>query len=357
VVRTSPAPGSSGRETDSERGPLAFEKLEVLILARLSVMRPSPISDAQVARSLQPVLARRLTPNEWRESYSRAVSSLRQAAQIEPERLVLTAAGRDRLKAALRLRSAPKVKDWREFRSRYLPHLVFAGARPRERIDPRLAVLAEHLGVPIAARSTTESVLGAWLKRQLEFEGKPSLEGVGLALLGRELGLRQKQKPAALLRQSLAVLSGATKDSADAVLDACLARWAFSHAERSSAAAPEPAPARAATPRKLDDAFVQRAARKIERATRAPNARRFGPDKVFIASVWESLARDPELCALGEAGFKKLLVEAHRRGLVGLERADMVAAMDPRDVAASETRHLSATYHFIARGIARGASA
>jgi hypothetical protein len=352
VVRTSPAPGGSGRETDSERGRLAFEKLEVLILARLSVTGRSRLSDAQVSRSLQPILARRLTPNEWRESYSRAISSLRQAAQIEPERLVLTAAGSDRLKAALGLRSAPKARDWREFRSRYLPHLVFAGTRPRERIDPRLAVLAERLGVPIAARSTAESVLGAWLKRQLELEGTPSVEGVGLALLGRELGLRPKQKPAALLRQSLAVLSGATKDGADAVLDACLARWAFSRAEGSA-----PEPPRTAAPRALDDAFVQRAARKIERATRAPNARRFGPDKVFIASVWESLARDPELCALGEAGFKKLLVEAHRRGLVGLERADMVAAMDPRDVAASETRHLSATYHFIARGIARGASA
>ena len=111
MVRTSPAPGGSGRETDSERGQLAFEKLEVLILARLSVTGQRPISGAQVSRSLQPVLARRLTPNEWRESCARAVSSLRQAAQIEPERLVLTAAGADRLKAALRLRSAPKAKD------------------------------------------------------------------------------------------------------------------------------------------------------------------------------------------------------------------------------------------------------
>src|SRR5690606_35612296 len=100
----------------------------------------------------------------------------------------------------------------------------------------------------------------------------------------------------------------------------------------------------------LDDAFVARAAAKIEQAARAPSARRFGPDKVFIASVWESLARDPELCGLGEAGFKDLLVEAHRRGLVDLSRADLVAAMDPRDVAASETRHRNATYHFIARG-------
>jgi hypothetical protein len=349
VVRTSSARDIGGRDTEGEQGPLALDKLEVLILARLSVAGRRPPSDAEVSRSLQPAWARRLAPGAWRETYARALASLRRQASIEPDRLALTAAGRDRLKTALRLRAAPRVKSWSEFRRRHLPHLVFVGTRPSETIDPRLALLAERLSVPIAARSTTESVLAAWLKRQLGVEGKPSLENVGLALLGRELGLRPTQRPRALLRQSLALLSGATKDSADAVLDARLSRWACS--ERAPAK-PARAAARAAplAPAAPDAAFVQRAVGKIERAAREPSARRFGPDKVFIASVWESLARDPELCALGEAGFKRLLVEAHRRGLLELSRADMVAAMDPKDVAASETRHLSATYHFIARG-------
>jgi hypothetical protein len=42
-----------------------------------------------------------------------------------------------------------------------------------------------------------------------------------------------------------------------------------------------------------------------------------------------------------------VLVAAHPRGDLTLTRADLVAAMDPKDVAASETRHLNATYHFI----------
>ena len=352
VVRTSSAREGGGRDTESERGPLALEKLEVLILARLSVAGRKPPSDAQVSRSLQPAWARRLSPSEWRESYARALASLRRRGSIAPDRLALTAAGRDRLKAALRLRGSPRAKSWSEFRRRHLPHLLFAGTRATETVDPRLALLAERLSVPVAARSTTESVLAAWLKRQLGVEGKPSLESVGLALLGRELGLRPKQRPRALLRQSLALLSGATKDSADAVLDARLSRWASSEPASPNRARAPATPARAAAldPAALDAAFVQRAVGKIERAASEPSARRFGPDKVFIASVWEALARDPELGALGEAGFKHLLVEAHRRGLLDLSRADMVAAMDPEDVAASETRHLSATYHFIARG-------
>lgn len=370
-MRTSSARDDGGKGSESERGALALDKLELLILARLSVTARKPPSDAQVSRSLQPAWARRLTPNEWRESYARVLGSLRRRAWIEPDRLALTAAGRDRLKAALRLRAAPRAKSWSEFRRRHLPHLLFAGTPPSASIDPRVALLAERLSVPIAARSTPESVLGAWLKRELGVQGKLSLESLGLALLGRELGLRPRQTPRALLRQSLVLLSGATKDSADAVLDARLSRWAAGEP-----ASPVPAPAvsrlangeaarlpaangarapsaparSAARPPPLDDAFVLRAVGKIERAARQPSARRFGPDKVFIASVWQSLARDPELCALGEAGFKRLLVEAHRRGLLDLSRADMVAAMDPEDVAASETRHLSATYHFIARG-------
>jgi hypothetical protein len=348
-VRTSSARDGSGRDTEGEQGPLALEKLEVLILARLSVAGRKPPSDAQVSRSLQPAWARRLSPSEWRESYARALASLRRRGAIAPDRLALTAEGRARLKAALR--GSPRAKSWSEFRRRHLPHLLFAGTRPTETVDPRLALLAERLSVPVAARSTTESVLVAWLKRQLGIDGQPSLESVGLALLGRELGLRPKQKPRALLRQSLAVLSGATQDSADAVLDARLAHWASSEPARPNGAPAPAAPAvAAARPASLDPAFVQRAVGKIERAALEPNARRFGPDKVFIASVWESLARDPELRPLGEAGFKHLLVEAHRRGLLALSRADMVAAMDPEDVAASETRHLSATYHFIARG-------
>jgi len=343
-VRTSSA-RVEGRETASEQGPLAPDKLELLILARLSVAARKPPSEAQASRSLQPIFARRVTASEWRESYARALASLREHLLIEPERLSLTPAGRARLMAALRLATPPRAKDWSTFRRRYLPHLLFEGTRPSETLDPRLALLAEHLRVPIAGGSTTESVLGAWLKQHLEIDGTPSLQSVGLALLGRELGLRPKQKPRALLRQSLVRLSGATRDGADAVLDARLSSWACADPSAGRASSKAARDARA-----LDPAFLERAARKIERAARAPSARRYGPDKVFIASVWESLERDPELCPLGEAGFKHLLVEAHRRGLVDLSRADLVAAMDPRDVAASETRHLSATYHFIARG-------
>lgn len=327
--------------SESERS----AKLELLILARLSVSAAKRPSEAQLAKSLHAMLARRYSAVEWRKTQEQALGSLREAGLVAPHQLALTPSGKARLKAALGLGSAPRARSWREFKTRYLPALFFTDPRLSGAVDPRLGVLAERLGVAVTPRSSPASLLEAWLKKELGISGELSLSKVGSALLARELGLRARQAPAAVLRQSVMRLSGALKDTPEAVADALTARWLFDE----HAATPI-APALSGAPSLSDSAFVARAVAKIARAARAPSARPFGPNKVFIASVWESLASDPELCPLGADGFKALLVEAHHRGLLDLSRADLVAAMDPRDVAASETRHRNATYHFIARG-------
>ncbi|WP_437792888.1 hypothetical protein [Sorangium sp. So ce693] len=87
------------------------------------------------------------------------------------------------------------------------------------------------------------------------------------------------------------------------------------------------------------------AARVLE-AARASTSGRFGDNKVFISHVLRRLAEDG--VAIGDADtFKTRLVSAHRRGLLALNRADLVEAMDPADVGASETRYLSTTFHFV----------
>jgi hypothetical protein len=84
-------------------------------------------------------------------------------------------------------------------------------------------------------------------------------------------------------------------------------------------------------------------ARRAQAAAAASPTGRFGDNKVFIAHVQAALA-DP---ALDLPAFKARLVDAHREVLVTLTRADLVEAMDPRDVAESETRYLGATFHFM----------
>jgi hypothetical protein len=73
----------------------------------------------------------------------------------------------------------------------------------------------------------------------------------------------------------------------------------------------------------------------------------WGDNKVFINHVWRQLQQEPNFPQLELAAFKGRLIEANQRGLLRLERADLVEAMNPDDVRESETPFLTATYHFI----------
>ena len=91
-----------------------------------------------------------------------------------------------------------------------------------------------------------------------------------------------------------------------------------------------------------DAAFAAR----VRAAARASKTGRFGDDKVFISHVLRQLT--DEGASVNDAEkFKDRLVSVHRRELLSLSRADLVEAMDPKDVAASETRYLNATFHFV----------
>lgn len=353
---------------------ICLERLKDLVLARLSVGGKStrrakggkgskrPPTPADLGKALYPLVQRRVSAPEWKRLLERALASLRAEQLIESERLVITPAGAARLAAALGSKPSRPARDWREFRLEYLPRLVF-DALPAARegaARPSAAVLAQRLGVTPSSKSERSArtaelagVVDTWLCATLGLPAKQPLTLSALrgALLARELGL-----PARPLAQvtgvAIATLSGATSGNDDAVSDAYTLRWLFDEpppratkgqGERNAPSernAPAPPVANAA-------ASLERIAAKALQAAGGPEARRFGPDKVFIGSVWRALSDDPEIAELGEAGFKHQLAEAHRRGLLELGRADLVAAMDPSELAASEVTHRNATYHFI----------
>lgn len=68
---------------------------------------------------------------------------------------------------------------------------------------------------------------------------------------------------------------------------------------------------------------------------------------MFISHVWRKLARLPAYARLSLDEFKQQLVEASRLGLLALSRADLVEAMNPEDVAASQINYLNAEFHFV----------
>lgn len=71
--------------------------------------------------------------------------------------------------------------------------------------------------------------------------------------------------------------------------------------------------------------------------------------KVFISDAFEQVRADGRDDGMSLDEFKRELVKLHRAGKVRLARADLVAAMPGKKVAASETDANGATFHFIER--------
>ncbi|MET0411791.1 MAG: hypothetical protein ABW217_10880 [Polyangiaceae bacterium] len=283
-------------------------RLRDLIVLRLSVRAKTAPSPSDVSRTLYPLLARRMSASEWRGAFQSSLEALRREGLVQAKGLVLTEAGQRRAQVVLCLKEPPRATSWRALKSKYLPRVFLRAHLPEGKtVSLAAAVLAEHFGFPVTADLTLEQVA----------------------------------------RRAVTKLADASSAKADVVTAALAARWLCEE----DAAVPMAQPA--ATRSNASSATastLQHVVEKVRRASAGAGVRQYGPEKVFIASVWEVLAGDAEIAALGEQGFKDVLAEAHRRGLVTLSRADLVTAMDPRDVAASEIRHHNATYHFIQRG-------
>lgn len=317
------------------------ERLDNLLLARLAVRATRPPTPAAVARALYGFVSRDLRPGEWSEVFAQALARLRAQGSIELERLVLTARGKARLLAALRLRALPGVASWAQFKSRYLPRLFLESLDGQGDATPSCAavVLAERLGVACTAHSTPRQVVDLWLAKKLGVDAL-SLEQLRNVLLAKELQVPRRKRSIETLHLGIAHLSGASDARSATVVSALATRWLRAEpAERQAQSDARPAAG------ELGE-FVQR----VQAAAASQRVRSYGDNKVFIGSVWQVLSADAEIAKLGEAGFKSRLLEAHRCGALVLGRADLVGAMDARDVRASEIHHHNATYHFIHRG-------
>lgn len=86
-------------------------------------------------------------------------------------------------------------------------------------------------------------------------------------------------------------------------------------------------------------------------AARAP---RFGDRKVMISDVYEKLIEDGRDDGMTLDEFKHELVRLHKAGALNLTRADLVAALDSKKVAKSETDARGATFHFVTLDGLRG---
>lgn len=277
-------------------------------------------------RAFESLLGPRGSAAEGRPTVEESLAALHRAGQVErakpPKRtaLVLTDRGKRAILKELDLKSLPKGSDWGDVKKRYLvaralelqPTVTQAGGKPPGGAGPTsLGNLARHHELGLGDSPTLDQVRDALAWRALGIkDGGPFTETAVLKLLSsRTLGAAMSLEPGEVLQQPVVKGGGALDPG-----------W----------------------PEDDDRAFAAR----VLAAARASKTGRFGDHKVFIAHVFRQLG------ATGAAGadldaFKARLVSAHRSGLLSLSRADLVEAMAPEDVDASEARYLSATFHFV----------
>jgi hypothetical protein len=357
------------------------DRLDVLLLARLRMYEKPQKGDA-LATNLYRYAPSTVAITSWRERVVLALQRL-QARQI------LTSAMQLAAEDELQRRIGPHtVKRWDHWADRILPGLGLGIRAEDAKAHARLS-RPNGWTAAIAARS-----LGLWTNGP-----PPTFVSVCDALVWRELGLDgvPQECPvkvrAHFLRKQVADIPGkpdrlvrllATRavESPNPELDtirACLIRrWLVGRElDASTARAPSPsaavpnivaeaessASATLAAPAPLvvedgtrrgshePDASAKRRllVEDVRRVAQEARDGVFGDRKVFISTIWDALHALPRWSALERDDFKAKLVEAHRKRELVLARADLVAAMDPEFVAASETRADGATFHFVVR--------
>jgi hypothetical protein len=326
-----------------------LSRLGELILVRL-LAGGKPPGRAEIDKALKRFVAdaKGMAAAEWRSLLDQTLAELQQTGLIEPRPYRLTEQGQAHAIAFLSAPSLPPGSSWPTLRNRYLTARAL-GIQPQtkaewERLGTadglRAAVLAKHYGLPLGAVPTVARALHALAWKQLE-------EAHDLEIPAGKDFSRNNVLQATLMKDQLgkpeerlpALVTGAARDHPDAIREAVICRWL--DAENVAAAVfeaggPEPEP--------FDLAGF---ASKVRQLAGTSPTGRYGEHKVFISHVWGRFRQDPASGGMTREEFDRQLVEANRRNLLTLSRADLVDAMDPADVQESEIRLSHSTFHFI----------
>ena len=317
-----------------------------LVLVRLLVPGKKSPMPGKVKESLAPFFQHQGSPAEWASLFDEALQDLEASGLVTKRPLALTEQGRRQALDFLGLATLPPRVSWRTLKNSYLVARALDLPTPSsedrkhwgEKESFRALVLKKQYHLPTADFPTLRQALDALAWKQLNISSsRPfTLE----AVLNHFLGLPAQLKMEELKVQLPAKATGAQKCSPDGLHLAILRRWIEGKALDRAPTATQSIP-------KGQSFNLAGFAQGVLEAARAIPAGRFGDNKVFICHVWRKLQEEGAFPGTEEAEFKHLLIEANRQGLLALSRADLVEAMDPQDVSASETRYLNATFHFI----------
>lgn len=309
--------------------------MQRLVLARLLVRTKRKQTHADVTRAVAAAIRPPLSAAESKEAAQDAFTAAERAGWIRSAR----AAGRSRVarpvlttegkRAALAVLGKPP-SSWEHAQQRIALHAIDRSnlAAKKLSVDALAAViLAERQNTP-PTLETLPAVIDylAWRALGVETTKPFSIEAVQRHLL-RELVPADVRVDAKVWRRMLA-MRAANANGHDAP---ALTRALFALPARR---APEPS---------LGDF-----AAAVHEAARMPTVVRFHDDRAFIGSIWDHMRGRQPVDDMTLPEFKRRLIAAHRDGLLRITRADLVGAMDRREVERSEARFQDATFHFVA---------
>jgi hypothetical protein len=320
---------------------------------------------AELNTALKPFLEQRWSGAEQRGLVDAEIAALESAKQLahgKKTNLVLTDEGRRAGLAALGVAVLPGKVDWRTVKKYLLaPALGFSLSTTKLAAETvldtkrvRARILKQRYKLPIGDHPTLVQAADALAWRALGVDTKEplTLEGIRTLLLNRELGATKPQAHDSALAQLAARAVGARRADANELQMTVLRQWAAgvevvlpvsdSKVANGAAEVVKPTVAEVRVPEYDDNAFAE----LVLTAARTSPTGRFGENKVFISHIFRKLLEGGAVVADSNV-FKERLVAVHRDGLLSLSRADLVGAMDPKDVASSEARYLGATFHFV----------
>lgn len=343
--------------------------LGILLLSWLLTRHKGEGTRSGLGGGLQSILAQRFSKAEQGRTLDEEIAKLDGSGLLaRPRRgaLKLTRRGKAAVLAAFGVASLPDDIAWAALRKRYLCALALgvdsfpgpaSGARADDSDRLRAALLQRHHRLALGKAPTLNQVRDAlaWRAISVETAAKFQANAVMEVLLNRMLGASKPLPLKKVLEQLVAKAAGAPTSHARTIEHAALRHLLSDNLPVGPVTpqpggtpvphgngAPEPGPGKRASLPSDDTAF----AACVIAAARATRTGRFGDNKVFISHVIGRLRGDGASIEDPEA-FKARLVSAHQQGLLSLSRADLVEAMDPNDVDASEARYRNATFHFV----------
>jgi hypothetical protein len=346
----------------------AIPPAHVVLLSRLLAGGEKGATAAQLRKDVAPLLGPALEP---------AVAELSASGLVFRElrgkagRVTLTDAGRARALETLGLDSLPPKTTWAKLKANHLAAQALGlgptGGEAARRFATKggfeAALLKVRYHLPLAevptARQATDALL--WTLLGVASSEPFSPAAVKRWLLNRALAEAPPVDEKKALRRLIVRSVDARRDAPTELRDAALRRWiaGAGQAGREPAAppAPDPLPAVLEFQPQPDAGLIDLSfdlagfAREVCDVAHASPTGRFGASRVFIAHVWRGLRGRPRYERMTLDEFKRRLIEANQARLLDLGRADLVEAMDPEDVRASETRYLGATFHFVRVGV------